>query len=443
MLKPIKHRRVNITGQGGPRGIYEFGFLPGGRYLMILAEFLTGGVITSWNFHVHTDKAEVTVVLVTRRERSSYWLQVLRVTFSLDDADQLKFEEIITVPVPFDCPAIQIHCDHVWSTGCLGDDELLLFVLLFKDKRHVLINTGIRHFPGQWDSFAHLPRGVMLYREDADSAYSYWYDNVTTFFEEIESTADLDQRITALRPLRHADGSRVYNFAKDCGLRRYTPFCLVAHALGTPLHSHPNAALVSILSISRAEGNRPGASHHEIELAASGANASHRTIAQHWFNTALTGGGTSLACPSEAAEMETDEYSPSLQRWIHHIPTSALDVGTSGMHYPSVGSHGTHILWLRRDLPIHRQTNEQERETCRLSIATLLPTGQASDPEFPSEVVIKDICVESGDTFGLDLERVTTMDMEDSHGIIALAIPSGHDATQDNMDLDYIHLLYL
>ncbi|KAG9023871.1 hypothetical protein FRB95_012380, partial [Tulasnella sp. JGI-2019a] len=164
MLEPIKHRRVNITGQGGPRGIYEFGFLPGGRYLMIvhrngaftcwdslqdsgveLAEFLTGGVITSWNFHVHTDKAEVTVVLVTRRGRNSYWLQVLRVTFSLDDADQLKFEEIITVPVPFDCPAIQIHCDHVWSTGCLGDDELLLFVLLFKDKRHVLINTGIRH----------------------------------------------------------------------------------------------------------------------------------------------------------------------------------------------------------------------------------------------------------------------------------------------------------
>ncbi|KAG9013513.1 hypothetical protein FRB94_002107 [Tulasnella sp. JGI-2019a] len=415
-LEPRRHHRIDVTQQEGAQGIRQFGFLPGGRYLMIahrngvfacwdilqgsgvkLAEHRTAEIL-GWNFHMTMDNAGVIVVLVTRRWLNEYWLVALRYKFSQGDAVPLELEELATIRAPFACPMIQIQDGHIWSPGYLGDDQLLLFVWNFIDKCHVLINTGIRHFPAQWDSFSYARHGIMLYREDAGSAYTYWYDSATTLLEEVPTSDHPDMDTTESSRLRRPDGDRVYNFAEDCILGGHRSICFVAHALGTPNYSHDTVAPVSVLSISRGHHSRPGASQREAELAMIGMGHSHLTITQHWFNPGQEIYAASLNSPGKSTDMR--ESSSPLHRWIHHIPGHT---GPGGRHIPCIGSHGTHMLWLRRYNQLNPQTNEQEQETFRLSIATLLPMREASDL---SEIAIRDVCVERGAGFGLNLEDV-------------------------------------
>ncbi|KAG9020563.1 hypothetical protein FRB95_003958 [Tulasnella sp. JGI-2019a] len=90
-LEPRRHHRIDVTQQEGAQGIRQFGFLPGGRYLMIahrngvfacwdilqgsgvkLAEHRMAEIL-GWNFHMTMDNAGVIVVLVTRRWLNEYW----------------------------------------------------------------------------------------------------------------------------------------------------------------------------------------------------------------------------------------------------------------------------------------------------------------------------------------------------------------------------------
>ncbi|KAG8879359.1 hypothetical protein FRB97_001744 [Tulasnella sp. 331] len=453
-VEPIKHKRLEISGLGldGFGGVYHFAFLPGGRYLIILhrngifscwdilegsglkvAEFVTGSMPVSWNFQMYLDKAEAMLVLVTERS-GRYWVHVLRLSFS-DEAVKPKLTELASVPAPFPCRRIHIQDDIVCGSGQLRGNTLL-FLLDPIDQRQACIDTGIDEKSGYWDSFTHLPHGIMLYHEDQDHAYTYWYEDPRTLLEEATPSISFDQSTALLRHLRRPDGRQDYVFDEDCTLKGEREGWFVTHPWNTPTRSRDHA--VSIMSVSRGIGLRPGSSRNERALAAGGGFRNHRTITQHWFQPVC--GGT-MPCYVDGELVEKQE-APRLRRWIHHIPFDAIAVGVDTSEIICPGSLGTHIVWLWYDLRANTETNERESATLRLSMASLLPKGQASEYGLPAEVVVRDIHAPGWDDQML-LGQVAAVDVEDAHGIVGLAMHPENDPAPDGSDLVYIHLLYL
>ncbi|KAG8991354.1 hypothetical protein FRB95_008063 [Tulasnella sp. JGI-2019a] len=460
MLEP-RHCRLEISGQGlgGLGGVHHFAFLPGGRYLIILhvngvftcwdilqgtgvrlVEFVTGGVAVSWNFQTDPNTTEAMVVLVTMR-LGTYQLDILRLEFSPDEVVQLTLTKLATVPAPFECVRIHIQDNLICSSGASNGGTLLLFVLDPIDNRQVLIDTTISEKPEKWDSFTHLPYGIMLYREDQDRAHTFWYDDARTLLET-KQLGQPDAGSAWSRTIRRPDGSKIYNFDDDCVLSAIRQIYFVGHPWNTPIRSRDKA--VSIISFSQGEGTRPGATQLEIEQYDDGHGSypTHRTITQYWLNSAHL---VSSLPPSEEESplpSQVKDVSPPLRRWIHHIPFDGLASNEEGNDLISIGSHGTHLVWIWEDTSTYLKTGQWPNRL-RLSIATLLPTGRGSERDYPSEAVIRGICVDQDGTSGIDFTGVRTMDMEDSHGIIGLAMYPEVDSAPDGTDLVYVHLLYL
>lgn len=291
--------------------------------------------------------------------------------------------------------------------------------------------------PGHWDSFTHLPHGIMLYREDRDHAYTYWYEDARTLLEGAKSSVASDHGSMLVCHLRRPDGRQDYVFDEDCTLSGEREDWFVTHPWNTPTYSRDSA--VSIMSVSRGVGIRPGGSQNERALAAGGGEfTSHRTITQHWFQPVR---GTSTTSLQEPNALVRREEAPRLRRWIHHIPFDAIAHGVDTSEIICPGSYGTHIVWLWYDLRANLQTNAMESATLRLSMASLLPNGQACERGLPAEVAMRDIHVPEWN--GIRLGHVAAVDVEDSHGIVGLAMLPEADAALDGSDLVYIHLLYL
>ncbi|KAG9002735.1 hypothetical protein FRB94_003655 [Tulasnella sp. JGI-2019a] len=424
--EPTKHRRLEISGQGrdGRGAIHHFAFLPGGRYLIILHQ---NGIFTCWDILGKNGS----VVIVTS-ELGAHWLHVLRLAFDPNDALQMNLTELESSPVTFPCDRMHIQDDLICCSGESVDGTTLLLLLDPINQRRALIDTEIHDMPGHWDSFTHLPHGIMFYREDGDNAYSFWYNDARKLLDEVISAPDNSRwRYPDLR-LRPPDGSQNYTFDEESVLSGDREASFVTHPWNTPTHSRDDA--VSILSISRAHGPRPGATQRELGIFEAGFETSHVTITQHWLKPASI---PSLKGPDEVAEEV-----PRLRRWIHNIPFNTIAVGSDSSDIICPGSHGTHIIWLWYDGSFEPEMDAEQK--LRLSMASFI------GKDYPAEVSMRDICfnqqgVRGGGARDLDssLRWVANVDVEDSHGIIGLATPPEHNGAPDGTDMVYIHLLYM
>lgn len=231
--------------------------------------------------------------------------------------------------------------------------------------------------------------------------------------------------------LRPPDGSQNYVFEDDCTLSHTNRGdWFITHPWNTPNPARDRAA--SIMTVSRARGTRPGASEHEIALFHGGSHRAHRTVTHHWLRPGRRG-------PSGASAEETE---PTLRRWIFNIGFGEIATGVDDSEVICPGSHGTHLLWIWEDLLANLQTNEPEWTTRRVTMATFLPNGQASSANCPPELVVRDISIEELDDANLDMRRLAAVDVEDSHGIIGLAMEP--EDTEDGVAGPIlVHLLYL
>lgn len=270
----------------------------------------------------------------------------------------------------------------------------------------------------------------MLYHEDRNHAYTYWYDDVRSLFERAASSIPFGPTTILFR--HPPDGKQDYLFDEDCTLSGERE-CFVTHPWNTPTYSRDDA--VSIMSVSRGIGVRPGASQNERALEAGGVFLNHRTITHHRFEPVRT--------PSLRTDQSVEKQeAPLLRRWIHHVPFDAIAIGVANSEIVCQGSHGTHIVWLWYDIRANVETNEQESAILRFSMASLLPSNQASKRELPAEVVIRDIHVPDWDDRPI-LGLVAGVDVEDCHGIVGLALHPESEPAPDGSDVVYIHLLYL
>ncbi|KAG9036747.1 hypothetical protein FRB95_008078 [Tulasnella sp. JGI-2019a] len=457
-----KHCRLEISGldSHGRGDVYHFAFLEGGRYLIILhrngtftcwdmlqdsgvllAEFVTGSNPVGWNFQTNPEKAEVLVVLTTMRRGGSK-LDVLKLTFHSDEAIQLKITQLASTVAPFRCEKIFIHGDLVCSSGTTWpNSNVLLFVWDTISDLHTFLDTGINDSARHWESFACLPHGIMLYRDDGHHAYTFWYDDARKLLEEAKSPPYPGSKYNIIGRLRRPDGGQVHTFDEDCALSNEGRFYFVGHPWNTPNERNPRNGSVSIISFAQGVGPRPGATALEVELSDSGSYPFHRTITQHWFEPPPR---VNMTLPEELSQLTTtDGELPVIRRWIHHIPFNALANNDEQSDMICIGSHGTHLLWLWDNIREILEWRQQDPRPLRFCMASLLPTNQATERGFPSEAAIRDISFELSEDMEIDLRRVTTMDMEDSHGIIGLVMKPEINGAPDGTDLVYIHLLYL
>ncbi|KAG9036748.1 hypothetical protein FRB95_008079 [Tulasnella sp. JGI-2019a] len=454
------HRRLEICGLGnnGWGAVYHFAFLEGGRYLMILhhngtftcwdilqgsgvllAQFVTASYPAGWNFQTNPEKAEVLMVLATVHLGESK-LDVLNLTFFPDEEIQLKITRLASRAAPFRCEKISIHDNFVCvcsSRTTSPHYNVQLFVWDMTNDLHTFVDTGITSSPRSWDNFLCLPHGIMLYCENGEHAYTYWYEDARKLLEEGAFLCQTDPESAATGRLRSPDGSQVYTFDGDCVLSNDRRFYFVGHPINNingKISRHNN--LVSIISLSQGVGPRPGATKREVELFEGGLYPFNRTLTQHWFAPPLR---RSATLPESSQQETMESELPVIRRWIHHIPFDALASDHVHGDMACIGSHGTHLLWIWDDI----RADMEGRPNSRLFVASLLPTAQASERGFPSEAAIRDVNFERRGEFGIDLRRVTTMYMEDSHGIVGLGMYPKINGALDGTDLVRIHLLYL
>ncbi|KAG8934507.1 hypothetical protein FRC01_002239 [Tulasnella sp. 417] len=274
----------------------------------------------------------------------------------------------------------------------------------------------------------------MLYREEGQTVQTYCYPDVLDVLKQrgaslVHSVENNTRRLPI--PVVHLPPlvSQRYVFEKDCQQNGHEEW-FVTHPWNTPSFSRGDSE-ISILTTSRAQGARPGASDAMASVV-----PTYRTLTHHWFT------------PHSAEDLADPHLGlkPAipLRRWIFHV-ADTIGVGVDGSEIICPGSNGTHLLWVWGNLTIHEgepfdsddpeEGNEIDiRVENRIHIATLSqdPEWHPSQPGCPSEAVVRDLLI---DPNLIDLARIATTDIEDCHGILGLAM-NPNDRRES-----FIHLL--
>ncbi|KAG9009628.1 hypothetical protein FRB90_008256 [Tulasnella sp. 427] len=273
----------------------------------------------------------------------------------------------------------------------------------------------------------------MLYREEGLLIRTYCYPDILELLDKYGAFVGLlREEKGEWSPIRivHAPPliSQRYSFHKDCQLNDHAEW-FVTHPWNTPNFSRGDNA-VSIMTTSRAEGPRPGATDALVPFI-----PTYRTLTQHWFTPPSV---QELADPHLGVKPAIP-----LRRWAFHV-SDTIGVGVDHSEIICPGSNGTHLLWIWGNVTITMaEPSESDEEDQggvhidierRVHIATLPPDpySHPSRPGYPSEAVVRDLLI---DPNLIDLTKIATTDIEDCHGIVGLAMnPNVHRES-------FIHLL--
>ncbi|KAG8924340.1 hypothetical protein FRC02_010497 [Tulasnella sp. 418] len=414
----------------------------------------------SWNFQSFPDKSEVLVSILTgeaddwgEARLTNLNIHILRLNFVYEG--YVRIDLLALNKVPFPCGRIFIQNDIVCSSGVF-DDTVFLFFNNWRENLVCVIDTAIREDCWKFDCFALKDNSLVLYHETGVEAIIHRYLEIPDLIRNNGSTPPSLLTPPALRPsfhkvvTRRPDSSQRLRFEVPTAP---TPLSTASstsnssldepdepigpetidsndHWFTTHPWNTPNPAFdkpLSILSTSRALVFQSGIVTAEdedgelIDVVQPRATV-FRTLTHHWLDPSLLT-STSPSPVDDQTPPDDCKPVPGFRRWVHHLP-DVISMGIISSELVCPGSDGTHLFWLC--------DGSSTGGGHKIQMA-LIPSPKESPTAYqsPSKLRVRDLDLGPE----LELSDISTMDIDDAHGVFGLGTYS------DGME-QRIHMLY-